>query len=287
MLYNKNIYIKLLPLRLIIFLILTQSICFAKIKIVTSITPLASITSMLLEDLVEVISINNQQECPHNLTIRPSDITKILNAELVIYIDDNFELFIPKILKNYNGLTFKVSDITVIDFAETNSNQPNWHFWLDLNNVMLFQQKLSTFLINHFPKFKEEIIINLIKSQKKINILKERKKKLLNNVTGLLVLSDSLEHFFKNEKNITSLYQAETNSIKSMTILKNKAKSNAVQCLVIGPNQNPSAYKVFNKKIIQLDSENWKVDKKQKIHNLFEEKYLELINQLKTCTPYN
>ena len=64
---NKNFY-----LILIITLFNTQVI--ARPKIVTSITPLASIAAMLLDDLAEITVIAASNSCPHHFHPIPSSL---------------------------------------------------------------------------------------------------------------------------------------------------------------------------------------------------------------------
>lgn len=256
----------------------------AKPKVITSITPIASILKMIIGDIVDIEAVNITSGCPHHYRLRPSDKEKVKNADVAIYIDDHFDGFFPKVLNDFSGKKIKISEMLSINFKD-DSGQKNWHFWLDLDNVLVFQKELSKIFINIFPEHKENIESHLAIAEKKIHSIKSLKTKELYGIKGLVILSDSLEHFFKNSGiNIVKLYQSSNNSLRSMNLLEKTVTSDNTKCLVIDLEQNINLYGRFNKPIIQLDSENW-VDSQEmlKTEDLLESKYISMINALKKC----
>ncbi|MFU7503349.1 MAG: metal ABC transporter solute-binding protein, Zn/Mn family, partial [Candidatus Tisiphia sp.] len=72
-----------------------------KVKIVTSITPLAAIIAMLVKDQAEIVAIANNDDCPHHYNLKPSDLKKVKDADIVFYIDEQFDGFVGKLMNGH------------------------------------------------------------------------------------------------------------------------------------------------------------------------------------------
>ncbi|MDC0864736.1 zinc ABC transporter substrate-binding protein [Rickettsiaceae bacterium] len=274
----------------IIFLFLVISANFSsfasKPKIVASITPIASIVSMLVKDIADIETIDVSSGCPHHYQMRPSDKAKINNANIFIYLDEGFDGFAAKLTSNFHGRVIKISDLKTVNFLGRNG-KINWHFWLDLKNVLNLQEEISDILLTEFPNSKDVILANKTKSQKQIYDLIKIKQEALGNINNLVVLTDSLEHFLldiNNGYNIKDVYQKQNASLKNISKLESELKLSSTRCIVIDSSQNIELYEKFNKKIVQIDSENWLPDKGNKNYaELFYNKYLKMILQLREC----
>jgi len=256
----------------------------AKPKIVTSITPIASIVAMLTENHADIVVIDSAAGCPHHYHMRPSDKEKIIDSQMLILIDDHFDSFAAKLAKKYDGVVIKLSDVKTINFLDENGEY-NWHFWLDLENVLAMHEYLATILINHFPELERAILVNKQSAKADIASLMQLKQNDLKSIHELVVLSDSFEHFLTNIKSpVVKLYQKSNTSLKELDNLENILNSKTKQCIVIDSLQNPDPYKKFGKKIIQMESENWVIaESASNNHLLFYSQYLKMINQLKNC----
>lgn len=285
---NKNNLHKIIVLFMVTFFV---NISYAKPNILVSITPIGSLTAMLVKEHANVIILNSSAGCPHEHNIRPSDKLLLEHADMVIYVDDNFDNLTSLVMKDYKGKKIKISDISSISFTGKDG-LTNWHFWLDLTNVKLLEKALAENIIHSFPEMKDAVEKNLSDALVDISQLEELKKSKLSNLDSMVLLTDSLEHFFKS-LNI-DYFQAfqmnsSTNSLKALKNLDDKLNSDAVKCLILDMEQNSELYSKYNKVIIQLDGENWKTpsntpdDANKKLEPLFLDKYQEMINQLSRC----
>ncbi len=265
-------------------IILANFAVLAKPKVVTSITPIASIASMLLIDVAEVEAINITSGCPHHYHLRPSDKNKIADATIAIYIDDNFDGFFSKIIVDFPGKKIRISDISSINFKDSNG-QINWHFWLDLDNILKLQEELAKILIAELPEYSTSIELNLAASKEKIIALKEAKIQALAKLTGTVILNDSLDHFFNNTNvDVIKLYQSTNGSLAAMDLLEKTINSGQVKYLITDSTRQVEFYKKFNKPIIHLDSENWSIDENDSLLELFEKKYFNMLAKLAAAT---
>lgn len=80
----------------LIFLIITS----VNATIVTSIKPIGFITEAIASSVVDTDILLPDGASPHAYSLKPSDLVKIKNAELIIWIGDDMETFLPSILKN-------------------------------------------------------------------------------------------------------------------------------------------------------------------------------------------
>ena len=78
--------IKLVLVLIIIFF--GRTFVYANPNIVVTITPLASLVSMLTKDKANVVVLDKAGGCPHHHNSKPSDKVAIDNSDIIIYIDD-------------------------------------------------------------------------------------------------------------------------------------------------------------------------------------------------------
>ncbi|MFK7973297.1 MAG: metal ABC transporter substrate-binding protein [Rickettsiaceae bacterium] len=268
---------------LLIAVILVCNIsAYAKPKIVTSITPIASIVAMLTTDYADIVTIDNAQGCPHHYQMKPSDLDKVTDAGMLIYIDDHFDSFIQNLKGKIDGKIIKLSNIKSVNFDDSSGGK-NWHFWLDLDNILALHKELVTIISKEFPELKEEIEKNYDKSYQTITALKELKQHTMSSIDDIVVVSDSLEHFFHpiNNQHIFKIYQNPNSSLKDYYNLEKFFTQQNVRCIVMDNHQNADVYQKFKRKLVVLDSENWQST--DNIETLFSIKYRQMLKQLTKC----
>ena len=106
-----------------LFLVLTP--LKAEISVVTSIKPLHSLTSYIMEGVGEPELIIDGVASPHNFQIKPSHAKMLQNADLVIWIGEDLESFLPTVLKSIpkDAVVFELLDqsgLKKLKFREKN-----------------------------------------------------------------------------------------------------------------------------------------------------------------------
>jgi len=106
-----------------LFLVLTP--LKAEISVVTSIKPLHSLTSYIMEGVGEPELIIDGVASPHNFQIKPSHAKMLQNADLVIWIGEDLESFLPTALKSISkdAVVFELLDqsgLKKLKFREKN-----------------------------------------------------------------------------------------------------------------------------------------------------------------------
>ncbi|MDR0329287.1 MAG: zinc ABC transporter substrate-binding protein [Rickettsia sp.] len=253
---------------------------FRKISIVTSITPLAAIIAMLVKDQAEIVAIANNDDCPHHYNLKPSDLKKVKDADIVFYIDEQFDGFAGKLMNGHRNV-IKISNFTGLKII-SNDSYSNWHIWLDLDNVKVVLEQLSKILVGRFPKISSDIYQNLDKAKKQIERLTKIKNEKLGPLTDVILLSDSLEYFFDNSrKSVAKLYNSDQKSLKYISNLEHLLAMSNSKCLLLSLDQDVRIYKNFKAEIVEVESENWRITDIN--DDLYYNQYLKIINQVAKC----
>ncbi|WP_041808461.1 metal ABC transporter solute-binding protein, Zn/Mn family [Rickettsia bellii] len=261
----------------ILYLLFFSFTSYAKPKIVTSITPIASIAAMLVKDKAEIESLAISNSCPHHYNLKPSDLAKVKNANIAIYIDEEFDGFAEKLINNHANTIIKISDIKDLKIIKD-----NWHIWLDLDNVKVLLQEFTKIFSEKFPELQQDINNNLELAMKELQDLQEAKNNEFANIKDVILLSDSSEYFFIDTNiRTTKLYSDSQKSLRYFSKLDSLIKESNNKCLVLSTEQNPNLYNKLNVKTVILNSENW--DIKNIDSGSYRNQYLQMINQVKWC----
>ena len=106
-------------------ILLTLTPLKADINVVTSIKPLHSLTSYIMEGVGEPDLIIDGVASPHNFQIKPSHAKMLQKADLVIWVGEDLESFLPSALKSIpkNAVVFELLDqsgLKKLKFREKN-----------------------------------------------------------------------------------------------------------------------------------------------------------------------
>ncbi|WP_408011778.1 metal ABC transporter solute-binding protein, Zn/Mn family [Rickettsia bellii] len=261
----------------ILYLLFFSFTSYAKPKIVTSITPIASIAAMLVKDKAEIESLAISNGCPHHYNLKPSDLAKVKNANIAIYIDEEFDGFAEKLINNHANTIIKISDIKDLKIIKD-----NWHIWLDLDNVKVLLQEFTKIFSEKFPELQQDINNNLELAMKELQDLQEAKNNEFANIKDVILLSDSSEYFFIDTNiRTTKLYSDSQKSLRYFSKLDSLIKESNNKCLVLSTEQNPNLYNKLNVKTVILNSEY--CDIKNIDSGSYRNQYLQMINQVKWC----
>lgn len=262
----------------LLYIIFFSFASYAKPKIVTSITPIASIAAMLVKDKAEIESLAVNSGCPHHYNLKPSDLNKVKNADIAIYIDKEFDGFADKLINNHANTIIKISDIKDLKIIKD-----NWHIWLDLDNVQILTKKFAKIFIEKFPDLQADINNNLEVAIKELQDLQKTKNSELDSLKDVILLNDSSEYFFVNTNISTEkLYSDSQKSLRYLSKLDSLIKESNNKCLILSTEQNPNLYNKLNVKTVILNSENWNI--KNIDSGSYRNQYLRMINQVKGCS---
>ncbi len=241
-----------------------QSLANGKPNIIISIAPLASLVKMITGDLAHVDLIQKTSSCPHHFHLKPSDISKIQNADFLFLIDEKFESSIAKYSQKTHGRKIVISEFNNLSIKDN-----NFHIWLDINNALVILENIKDLMIE--AGLDKDILnknyLASIESIKHIKMVKPKK--------DTLILGESLSYLANEEENSFKLHSAL--SIKKLQELKSYINTHNINCVIREPGIKENMLKNFyDGKLIELDAENWGVknsDLQQLYKNYMEEIY--------------
>ena len=225
-------------------------------NVVVSIKPIHSIVSALMEGVSIPQLLLESSDSAHTFHLKPSQLSLLSNADLVITIGDGFETGLKKTLGNIkvgahviaseiDGLHlyhFRNADTNEMDKDEKDKHTDNdLHLWLDINNMQKTAQYISEQLIKIDPNNINTYETNLIKIHSRLNKLKSELQQQLEPFRSerYAIYSDTLQYFEKSfnfqKSVIITPYHGARLSIHRTLEARNKMKDLKIKCLLYGP----------------------------------------------------
>ena len=198
----------------------------ADINVVTSIKPLHSLTSYIMEGVGEPGLIIDGVASPHNFQIKPSHAKMLQKADLVIWVGEDLESFLPTALKSIpkNSVVFPLleqSGLKKLKFREKNifeghddhghdehgkkeeghddhgHGEYDPHIWLDPLNAKVIVKKITNQLVKLDADNSSAYKANSKKLLKDLDNLTSTIKKDLNKNASFVVFHDAYQYFEK------------------------------------------------------------------------------------------
>lgn len=233
-----------------IFVFYVFFIFSVKAKILVSIKPLGFIVFSITDDIVPLDILLPYGESEHNYFLKPSDLRKIRDTDLLIWIGPEIESFLIKpssILSKKNNLIIseipEVKNLIINSISKNNSQSiKNMHLWLSpkiANIIALSIYKKLSILI---PEKKELFLKNLKIFEKELNILDKKiysRFKLIK-TKKYIVLHDAFIYFEKYYGLNNPVFFITSNpviapGIKIIYKMQQEIIKNNVSCIFLEP----------------------------------------------------
>ena len=143
-------------------LLLIPSVASAS-TILTSFKPIQMIVTELTQGVSEPDVVMNSNASPHDYALKPSDVKKVQQADMVIWFGPDLEAFLTKVAKSNDNLVTisEIPNINLREFGEDphdhhhdghdhGSHDP--HFWLGIDQVEVASSYISNKLVEVDPQ---------------------------------------------------------------------------------------------------------------------------------------
>ena len=197
-------------------------------KLVVSIKPIHSIVSQLTQGVTTPSLLLENQQSAHHFHLKPSQLSLLDKADLVISIHPNFETGLSKALNSIDS-----SKQFII-----NKQVTNHHSWLDINHIQNFAKLLADKL-SQIDKNNSAIYHNnLAQVDQKLEQLKHDINQQLSKykTTPIATFSNTFEYFIKSNhlQKSTAVTQSHGDRLSIQKILKAKQtmQSKKTKCLL-------------------------------------------------------
>ena len=270
----------------------------AEVKVVTSIKPIHSLVSYVMEGVGKPDVIVDGYNSPHGFSLKPSHAKMLENADLVIWVGEDLEAFLEKPLSTIakKAKYIEIMDlkgITKIAFREKNifeehddhkehddhiekdgheghaHGEHDPHVWLDPMNAKVIIKEITKQLVQLDSKNSSVYKSNSKKALSEIDKLTKKIKEDLNKDLRFVVFHDAYQ-YFENRFGIQVLGALTVNTdvmpgAEQLSEIREVIEHEKVNCLFSEPQFNPSIIKSIakdtNVKIGILDPLGSKLDK--------------------------
>jgi zinc transport system substrate-binding protein len=270
----------------ILSLLTIFSVAKADIKVVTSIKPIHSLASYLMDGVGKPDLIVDGYASPHGFSMKPSHAKMLQNADLIFWVGEDLESFLEKPLSSIAKKAEKIELMEIkglnkLEFRERNifeehddhghdehkehghkedkhddhqghaHGEHDPHIWLDPMNAKVILNEMVEHLIENDPKNESKYKSNLKKALKDIDKLNKDVKKELSKSTASIVFHDAYQYFEKRYGvNILGAFTVNTDVMpgaEQLAEIREIIEHDKVTCVFSEPQFNPDIIKAVAK----------------------------------------
>ena len=256
----------------------------AEIQVVTSIKPIHSLASSLMEGVGSPKLIVDGSNSPHNFSLKPSHAKMLQNADIVFWVGENIESFLEKPLKTVAKKAKKIelmelSQITKLKFREKNifksdhddhghkkhddhghkkhddhghaHGEHDPHIWLDPLNAKVILKEMAKQMKALDKKNASKYDKNLKITNAKIDNLVSDINKNINKKARYVVFHDAYQ-YFENRFGLQTLGALTVNAdvlpgAEQLKDIRKVIKKEKAKCIFSEPQFNPKIIKAIAK----------------------------------------
>lgn len=247
-------------------LIIQSASNYANATVISSVKPIGFITQAITSGITDAEILLPDGASPHTYALKPSDLKNIKSAELVIWVGEDMETFMPTLLKNIDKQKqIELMEIPAIktllrtnhddhSHEEINHHQSDHdhhgeydeHIWLSPEIAKIIAQSIHDKLITLYPDKKIKIDENLNEFTIKLSETEQNIAKKLINVQnrGYFVFHDAYGYFesqfrLKNLGSFT-INPAVQPGAQKVYAIQQKLKEHQAVCVFIEPQFSPA-----------------------------------------------
>lgn len=254
-----------------------------KIKVISTIKPVHAIVYAIAGDQVDAQQLIPDYASPHDYTVKPSDIKKVKQADIIFRIDENMEIMLNPVIAQRSPQSQLISladtqNITLLPFSggETQEKEStageghdhhhgnlDYHIWTSPENALTIAQVIKQTL-QKLDIDKQAIYAqNLALFNQELKTTTDKIKKELAHVKlkPYLVMHNSWQYFAHyfglKEPEVLSLQSGIAGNVNDIRAARAKIVSEGIVCVFSEPGVNPNKVKTLieglNVKTTEID----------------------------------
>lgn len=229
--------------------------------VLTSIKPIQLITEELTQGVLTPELLVPQNASPHDYTLKPSDLKKVQQADLIIWHGGHLEGFLSKLLAR-NPKAFALENAHVhglIAYGTDKSAHEEMHehgtfdphFWLGFEPTMGYAKVIANKLVAVDPANKTKYLANLTKFEHQ---LIQKHAELIKQLTpvkekGFFVFHDAFGYFSRdyglNQVGFFTVEPDRKPGAKTLQSIKKQLIEGKATCVFVEPQFTPSIIKAI------------------------------------------
>lgn len=198
-----------------------------KLSVVTTTTMITDLTSVIAGDTVDILPLMQSGIDPHSYKARESDVTKLIEADLVIYNGIHLEAKLVDVFKELTNTVSLESGLHEKDILITEDGGLDPHIWFSVDNWKKATERVTQALIDLNPDAKERYTTNKNKYLLELDGLQsyitKRIQELPENKRILITAHDAFNYFAKTNgftvmaiQGISTEAEASTNTLSQL-----------------------------------------------------------------------
>lgn len=240
---------------LVLALICSNWVHAEQIKVVASVKPLQLVAQAIVTDIGTAEVLIPAGASPHHYSLKPSDLTKLNNADLVLWIGPDMEQFLSKTLKRTSSpvLQLLVGDDESEHKEDSHAKEGDHdghahhhgeedpHLWMDPMHMLMAAEKIKNQLVQFKPesaavleKNYETFAADLLAADQAL-----RQSLLPYQDTGFVVFHDAfallVAHYGLNQKAYFTVDPARAPGAKKLQSIRSLLADEGVSCVFTEP----------------------------------------------------
>lgn len=248
---------------------------YAQADILVSVKPIGFIASSIADGIVNTDVLVPMGASPHDYSLKPQDIQKIKNADLLIWIGEDVDSFINKTSQNIEkSKQLRIADLEIIkplltqgehhhhdhdgnhhhDKDDHDELETNWHIWYSPAISKVIAQQIADKLTAQYPAKKDLIQQNLAQFNQGLNSQSEQIKTQLSpfHHQGFYVFHDAYSYFNDayglNQTGAFTINPLVAPGAKTIAHIKEEIEEHKVSCLFAEPQFTPKVIETLQQK---------------------------------------
>lgn len=229
-------------------------------KVIVSISPIYALTQAIMQDVAEPILLVTPGASPHSYALKPSQVSDLQTANLVIWIGESLETFLIKTLaqlpKNIQTLTLlQTPGLNPLHFRTSRTWEQDHdhahtgfdpHVWLDPIRAQTLVSAITQALINIDPKNKNRYETNASTLHQQLAQLDQQLKTELTPLQKkpFIVFHDAYQYLEKrynlNAVGALTLNPEIMPSAQHVSEIQNLIRTEHVECIFAEPQFKPA-----------------------------------------------
>lgn len=231
-----------------------------EIRVLVSIKPIHALVSAVMGDTGKPELLLTGAQSPHGFQLKPSQVRALYGADLIFYIDDDFETFLSKPLRSdsMSGESFALSGSKGVEVKSWHHegeegehghhgheghecSARDLHLWLCFDNTLAMVDAIAVKLSEVQPAQSEVFLKNAEGLKEEIKLLEEELKSVLSGLGGrsYMVFHDAYGYFEKryglSNAGVISPQPGVPLSAKQMSRIREVIDSEGVVCIFSEP----------------------------------------------------
>ncbi|MDH5473905.1 MAG: zinc ABC transporter substrate-binding protein [Gammaproteobacteria bacterium] len=226
-------------------------------RILVTLKPIHSLVSNLTRGISQPELLINGSQSPHDFQMKPSDRRKIANADIIIYVADSIESYLPEISNTFKQQQViielaKAPDIHLLKARTTDGHDhhdhhgnDDGHLWLSIENAKAISQHLYNVFSHQDPDHRTLYLDNKTRLLKRLDQLKLTISDKLSTISTkpYLTFHDAFQ-YFETEFHLTGSHFVTSNpehisGIQGIHRLKQLIQSEQINCIYYEPPHLP------------------------------------------------